>query len=598
MAISLSIKKFTNREYVYIVESYRDPTTKRPTSRTLASYGRLDKLLAKDPEAMSRIEARVKELQSNSKAYSSTIRERMLSGVNVSPEATKRTACLTCTPAVFHPLWEALGMADYFKNFRRNHELNYDLEKTVFFSCVSRLIKPASKLCSWRHRNVYLTDFSEIELQQMYDSLDVLARHKDNIIRRLNKSIGAMYKRDLTVALYDVSTFYFESFFEGDLRRRGMSKEHRTQETQVVLGLLIDADGVPFTYELFPGNTGEVHTLLNVIEKFRRTYDIKDVIVVADSGLNQLINLDALQKKGLRFIVGYPPYIKLRAEEQKKFLAEEDWQWQHTDDGEQWGFKTLPLSINKTYKNHAKNTVDTATFEATCIGTFSSRRHEHDFRELTLKWNRAASLVSKGSAAVAATGRSGYRAFIRVDTSSPKLNQALYDKRLKWCGYTALLTNIKEPEPKWVYGKLRQLWRIEDNFRMLKTNLEARPVFVWTDEHIRGHFVLNYIGLVMQKIMMKQLREKGLDLSAAEIVEALESMKIQHLSGLKKANCHLYACSNIDAETASATDENKEKKKLGTLCDEILRACGMEPLNAVESASTIRTKLRLKLPMK
>lgn len=409
---------------------------------------------------------------------------------------------------------------------------------------------------------------------------------------------NAMYKRDLTVALYDVSTFYFESFFEGDLRRRGMSKEHRTQETQVVLGLPIDAEGIPVTFELFPGNTGEVYTLLKVVKKFRRSYDVKDVIIIADSGLNQLFNLDALQKKGLRFIVGYPPYIKLSAAKQKKFLAEEDWRWQTSDDDEQWGFKTLPLAVNKTYKEHTASTAQKATFEATCIGTFSRRRYEHDLRELTLKWNRAASLVSKGSAAVAATGRSGYKVFIRVDTSNAKLNQKLYDKRLKWCGYSALLTNIENPDPKWVYRKLRQLWRIEDNFRMLKTNLEVRPVFVWTDEHIRGHFVLNYIGLVMQKILMKQLREKGLNLSAAEIVEALESMKIQHLSGLKKANSHLYACSNVEAETASATEENGEKKRLSALCDEILRACGMVPLNAVESASTIRSKLHLKLPMK
>ena len=238
MAISLSIKKLKNREYVYIVENYRDPATKRPTSRTLASFGRLDKLLAEDTDALKKIEERVKELQSNSKAYSNTIKERMLSGVSVSAEATKRAACLTCTPALFHPVWEALGMSAYFKNFRRNHGMDYDLEQTIFFSCVSRLIKPTSKLASWRRRNSYLTDFSEIELQRMYDSLDVLAKHKDNIIRCLNKHIDAMYKRDLTVALYDVSTFYFESFVEGDLRRRGMSKEHRTQETQVVLGTL------------------------------------------------------------------------------------------------------------------------------------------------------------------------------------------------------------------------------------------------------------------------------------------------------------------------------------------------------------------------
>ena len=87
-------------------------------------------------------------------------------------------------------------------------------------------------------------------------------------------------------------------------------------------------------------------------------------------------------------------------------------------------------------------------------------------------------------------------------------------------------------------------------------------------------------------------------MSAAEIVEALESIKIQHVSGLKKANSHVYTCGNLEVEAATATDESGDKKALSALCDEILIACGMEPLNAVETASTIRKKLRLKLPMK
>lgn len=134
-----------------------------------------------------------------------------------------------------------------------------------------------------------------------------------------------MYQRDLTIAMYDVSTFYFESFTEDDLRRRGMSKEHRTQETQVVLGLLIDSQGIPFAYELFPGNTAEVHTLLKVVNKFRKQYNIKDVIVVADSGLNQLVNLNQLQELKLKFIVGYPPYVKLSKAKQNELLNEANW---------------------------------------------------------------------------------------------------------------------------------------------------------------------------------------------------------------------------------------------------------------------------------
>ena len=597
MAISISIKKFKGREYVYIVDSYRDPITKRPTGRILVSFGSKEKLLAADPDAMTKVEQKLKELQNNSLAYSNTVEQRLSSGAVVSSEQFDRPPCLTCTPTVFHPLWDKLGLTSYFRNCRNNYKLDYDLDKTVFFSCVSRLVKPASKLSAWHHRRSFITDFAAIDLQRMYDSLDVLAEHKDHIIKRLNKSLADFYQRDLTVALYDVSTFYFESFNEGDLRRRGMSKEHRTQETQVVLGLLIDAEGIPFTYELFPGNTAEVGTLLQVIAKFKKQYEVKDVIVVADSGLNQLINLDKLHKEGMRFIVGYPPYIKMSEAKQKQFLAEDGWQWLNTSDNDRFGYKTMELHIDKKVRDAATTEKVAVSFPAVCIGTFSQHRFHHDIKELNLKWSRAVNLVNKGKKAVAAANRSGYKAFIKVDTQQAEVNYKLYDKRRLWCGYSALLTNIENPDPQFVYGKLRQLWRIEDNFRMLKTNLEARPVFVWTDKHIRGHFVLNYIALVMQKLLLKILRDKGLDLSSAEVIEALESMKISHLKGLKKANNNLYCCSNVDAQSGTVKKANGENKTLKEICDEILRACGMEPLNSLETASTIRRKLKLRLAM-
>lgn len=597
MAISISIKKFKGREYVYIVDNYRDPITKRPTGRTLVSFGSKEKLLAADPDAMTKVEQKLKELQNDSLAYSNTVEQRLSSGTAVSPEQFERPSCLTCTPAVFHPLWEQLGLTAYFRNCRNNYKLDYDLDKTVFFSCISRLVKPSSKLSSWRQRRSFITDFNDIELQRMYDSLDVLADHKDCIIKRLNQSIANLYQRDLTVALYDVSTFYFESFNEGDLRRRGMSKELRTQETQVVLGLLIDAEGIPFTYELFPGNTAETGTLMQVISRFKQQYEVKDVIVVADSGLNQLINLDRLHKEGMRFIVGYPPYIKMSAAQQKQFLVADGWQWVNSSDRDRWGYKLMPLQIDKKVQNHETEEKVAVSFSASCIGTFSQHRFNHDIKELNLKWNRAVNLVNKGKKAVAAANRSGYKAFVKVDTQKAEVNYKLYDKRKKWCGYSALLTNIENPDPAFVYGKLRQLWRIEDNFRMLKTNLEARPVFVWTDKHIRGHFMLNYIALVMQKLLLKTLRDKSLNISAAEAVAALESMKISRLKGLKKANNNLYSCSNIDAMSAAVKNADGENMTLKKLCDEILRACDLEPLNSLETASTIRRKLKLTLAM-
>jgi hypothetical protein len=198
---------------------------------------------------------------------------------------------------------------------------------------------------------------------------------------------------------------------------------------------------------------------------------------------------------------------------------------------------------------------------------------------------------------VVAASKSGFKAFIKVSTKSATLNADLYEKRLRWCGYGALLTNIEDREPEWIYDKLRQLWRIEDNFRMLKTNLQARPVFVWTQEHIRGHFVLNYIALTMQKILLRHLNNQGVHVSAAELVEALESMKVNRLQGMKKANNNLYSCSNTQALSTSMTDADGNPITLRVLCDRILRACDMEPLNSLESAPSIKRKLKVKLPI-
>lgn len=597
MAISVSIKKFNGHEYVYIVDGFRDPLTRRPTSRTLVSFGRKDKLLAGDPDAMKKVEETCQRLRKDSSAYSDTIKDRLLTGAHVDESAYERPASLTCTPAVFYPIWKQLGMEAYFNNYRHNHKLAYDLAKTVFFGCVSRLIAPSSKSSAWRYRQSFIIDFEDIELQRLYDCLDILSDQKDKITTKLNKSIDAMYQRDLTIAMYDVSTFYFESFTEDDLRRRGMSKEHRTQETQVVLGLLIDSEGIPFAYELFPGNTAEVHTLLKVVNKFRKQYKIKDVIVVADSGLNQLVNLNQLQELNLKFIVGYPPYVKLSKAKQDELLNEADWNWHTSPCGDKWGHKSLALEIDKKIVNSATGEKKAVKLSATCIGTFSTHRYHHDLNELNLKWNKAEQLVSKGKEAVAAASKSGFKALIKVSTKSATLNNDLYEKRLRWCGYGALLTNIEGQKPEWIYHKLRQLWRIEDNFRMLKTNLQARPVFVWTQEHIRGHFVLNYIALVMQKILLRHLNNQGVHVSAAELVEALESMKVNRLQGMKKANSNLYSCSNTQALSTSMTDAGGNPITLRELCDRILKACGMEPLNSLESAPSIKRKLKVQLPI-
>lgn len=598
MAISVSVKKFSGREYVYICESFRDPITRRPTSRVLHSFGRKDKLLEENPNAMELIEEQAQKLRANTDAYHQTLEQRVGAGIRMTPSVrNERPVALSCTPAPYFQLWDTLGMSSYFTNYRRNHKISYDLNQAVFLACLGRIVTPASKRSTWMNRGRYLFYFEEVKLADLYGSLGVLAERKEYIIRKLNESIGKMYQRDLAIALYDVTTFYFESFTEDELRRRGMSKEHRTQETQVVLGLLVDSEGVPITYELFPGNTAEVGTLLKVVDEFRRQYNIEDVTVIADSGLNQTLNLEALETYGFKYIVGYPPYVKLTQQEQDLILDPEG--WVNTMDGDDidWGVKDVSMPLRKRLVDSETGRSRQITLDARCIATYSRKRYFHDIDELEKKWRRAKELVKRGPAAVKAAGRSGFKAFINVESSDVSVKEDLYSKRKKWAGYMALLTNIESEKPEIIYSKLRQLWRIEENFRILKTDLQARPVFVWTQEHIRGHFLVSYIALVMQRILQRRLRHSGLQLSPGDIVRALESVRVSRVVGMGKGKGLLFNCTSNGEVAATLKDEHGAPLALSELFDRILNACSLEPLSALESEESLRRKLKTKLPL-
>lgn len=621
MAISITVKKRKGQEYIYIIDSFRDPISKRPTTRTLQTYGNKAKLLEKNPNAMREIEARLKELQSSSPAYTQALTNNLRNRISVDDTVMQRSRCYNIGHAVYRQIWDEIGIGKYLDNVTRNYKLKYDLEKTIFYGATNRILAPDSKRATAMDRESYLIDFDDVTLGALYRCLDELAKRKDAIIERMNGSIGKLYKRDLTVALYDVTTFYFESFCEdtpknedgttkkwpelteeqrqlGGLRARGMSKEHRTQETQVVLGLLIDSEGVPITYEIFPGNTAETYTLLEVLERFRKQYAIKDVTIIADSGLNSLFNLKQLEERGFKYIVGYPPYIKLNRAQQKAFLAPEGWLGQiELSTGGSWRYKELALDIEKTAKNHEAEAVN-VKLEAKLIGTFSQTRYLHDKWELDQKYARAKALVAKGRGAVNASCKTGFKAFISATTEKVELNQDLYRKRELWCGYMALLTNIKDMTPMQIYMKLRQLWRIEDNFRVMKTNLAARPVYVWKPQHIRGHFMLNYIGLVMQRLMLRNLRAKGLELSCEEVVRALDSIKVNRLRALRKATHHLYNCTNVQGYASSLATPSGELLPLSALADKILTLCGLEPPKALETAESLKRKLKLRMPIR
>lgn len=591
MSISISERKVKGKVYISIVEKYRDPITKRSTTRQLKSYGNKELFLQKHPDGLELINSDLKLFRESTQAYAEATELPNGSGVSIVDSAANSTelgSSFLVSPAPFLTIWNKLELDQYFKNLERNYrgKVPVDLNKLAFYNAVARILRPESKLGTWIDRNRYLYDFESLSLKDMYNLLDILDERKQKIIDRLNAAIDKLYQRDLTIALYDVTTFYFESFIEDELRARGMSKEHRTQETQVVMGLLVDSEGIPFGYELFRGNTAEVGTMLEVVEGFKKRYQLNNVTIIADAGLNQLINLESLEQAGFKYIVGYPPYVKLNRTEQDSLLEEDGWEsYDCVEDS--WRIKRMALPINKRVypKGEQSRKIQ---LEAECIATFSLSRYKHDLDELRKKTTRAKELVRKGAKAVQAANRNGYKSFIKSELKEVQFNETLYTKRLKWCGYTALLTNIEDQDPSVIYALLRQLWRIEDNFRVLKTTIEARPVYVWTTKHIRGHFVLCYISLVLTRLMQKQLKEDALKYSVRQVVEALNALSVSPLNALRKSKSQLYQCV---VENSEGSTSSGEYKPLLEIANDIWKLCGLEPLTRLESHGSLVRKL-------
>jgi hypothetical protein len=193
-------------------------------------------------------------------------------------------------------LWKELGIEDILDGIRRESRRTYSLARTVFLMVLQHLLEPMSKLQTYGHQNRYFR-MAEINLHHMYRSLDILSKQKKEIETELFQHNYVRVDKKVDVVFYDVTTIHFESIKADELRDFGFSKNGKFNEVQVVLGMIIDANGMPIGYELYKGNTFEGKTMLATLEKIKERYGINRVIIVADRGLNNKKNLNPKLRK-------------------------------------------------------------------------------------------------------------------------------------------------------------------------------------------------------------------------------------------------------------------------------------------------------------
>ena len=316
MPLHVSIVSVKNYKYIRVYSSYRNEKG-QPRSRLIENHGRLDTALSKDPQYVEKLKERIAKenrLEASTKAQEveKQAKERMdklsqaAQGLNDKPGCFKT---YNVGAALIRKVWSDLKLPEMFRHLQRSRKIGYSYDQTAYLLTEQRLLQPTSKLRSFANRSGSIIDHAKVDhLEDLYKVLDLLQEDKATIVRHLNKEIQKKTKRKVTAAFYDVTTYSFESRCVSDYKDFGISKDHKVNEVQVVLGLVMDENGIPIDYELFNGNTNEFGTMVPLIEKIKKTYHLKQLIVVADRGLNSCQNLFDLKDIGCDFVIAGVKY--------------------------------------------------------------------------------------------------------------------------------------------------------------------------------------------------------------------------------------------------------------------------------------------------
>ena len=515
---SIQVYNSRGNRYVRIIESYREPGSKYPKNRVLKNLGREDVLEAKEPGIVDRLR---RELEESRTLEDNLKKESLLNNLKeiISEDASDDSMgfpIVNYGVKVYESIWKELKL-DYFFDYRqgKDSKSEYSLKDVVSLLTYSRLLNPDSKKSTHESRNNYINS-KDIELNQVYKGLRFLGSQKENLEKHLNKQLDKLMERSLNVAFYDVTTYYFESVDADDLRKFGYSKDNKVNQVQVVMGLLIDDQGIPISYELFPGNTNDFKTLVPVIDKLKENYGINKIIITADRGLNSKQNLAYLKSKGYDYVMAYK--IRSSSKAVKELVLSDD----YTYESEEFKWKLRDFNTTVTYEREKVN------LEDNMLITWSLKREEKDKRDRERLIAKSMKLVESPSALKAEMKKGGKKYVqLSLTTEEPlSFNEKQLEIDEQYDGYYGIQYSDKSLNPQKVLEIYNGLWKIEESFKVLKSNFEARPIYVSTEKSIRGHFVMCYLALVIERYLEYKLRQSEIQLSTEKIQSAIESAKI------------------------------------------------------------------------
>ena len=529
----VNITGSTNNKDVYIYQSYRKENGKT-SSKIYRKLGKLNDLLEQFCGDYDKMMAWAKEeAKKDTKEYNDRTKRIAVSLSRTAHISKDQERCFQVGYLFLQKLCTELRLDSICRKISKRHKYTYDFNAIVTDLIYSRILSPSSKMSSYAFCQTLLEP-PKYSLENVYRALSIMAKESDFIQEELYRNSNFIHPRNKRILYYDCTNYYFEIEQDDDLRKYGKSKEHRPNPI-VTMGLFMDADGIPLAFDVFPGNQNEQTTLKPLEAKVIRDFGCSDFIFCSDAGLGSSSNR-RYNSFGNRSYVITQSLKKMKDEDKQIALSPK--QFKKLGDERFIDISTIDESDPVIYETvyYKELPVVTKGMDETVIVTYSPKYKAYQRKIREQQINRAKKLIDNPKTKRRGKTQNDPARFIKQlsvtddgEIAQKKvyaLDMAIIAQEEKYDGFYAVITNL-EGDVGEILKINRQRWEIEENFRIMKNEFEARPVYVRREDRIKAHFLICYISLLLYRLLEKKLCG---NYSCEKILATLRSMQMTLLS--------------------------------------------------------------------
>ena len=434
-----------------------------------------------------------------------------------------------------HAILEKLQVKRFIDLYQLTNDFQFKISDVLFSLIYARAINSCSKLRTFHEVPPFLFQEYDYSYNQMLKGVEFLGSDYEKIVELFTAQVSEKYGLSTSTTYFDCTNFYFEIDREDDFRRKGPSKENR-KDPIIGLGLLLDANQIPIGMRMYPGNESEKPVLRDIIASMKNRQGIKGkTIQVADKGLNCSENIINAVSNGDGYL--FSKSVKTLPEKEKVWvLLENGYQNVTNPDGSlkyKWKACVDKFPYTYTDKDGKKHTVNLKEKRVVTYNPQLAKKKKFEIMKMVDKATRLSQSMAKkneyGESSKYVTFKSTSKGENTDDKVVTEINEAQIEKDLKLAGYNLLVTSEVNMAPKDIYSTYHNLWRIEESVRIMKSDLDARPVFLQKEDTIKGHFLICYLTVLLGRIL--QFKILGNKYSSSEIFNFMKEFNVVEADG-------------------------------------------------------------------